>query len=663
MHLITLLSYLPPLLGILSRGTAVAEPTGEMELYLPSGGGSLLDKAKNSPTWLAQYRAEDTGLQNPETYETNAALAKSHFDWLVSSNNKNQRNLYGETGWLVVAVMYDPESKWHWASTIPRGTRSEMMWSKFGRNAAPVWYAAAKPPDKGIETHAEDGCYFNWEIARNAAQKPYPQGMVIATYGHQETLDNDHKTIWGPDDLPSCSDSNNRKQPSCQKVAETLGVQCKKVPDADAQQAAAASAPVDDEYGDLTQEELDEMCQMDLTQRRHVAIKGREVELERRDGCNLPLPYKTFSYDKSTTSNTQSKPSCTMQNEDPDQGINTEYCVCDKTRTLPFLTITPEVVRTKSCDYTTLPPKDTKRAAMPSITPPVATITPAATIEQRDLTISTGFGPPTTDSKHCQVCTRVVNNEDSCSSMKDCIVQTGAVTIEAGTSSVHVGTLTGTALYTSVSSALEKICPSPTGSSFTSCKTDTVSIEEIPFVEMDYLSNKGELQVSVESSTYNISSIRDALIKAAAAAAQQAATGKNCYEQKYLVSSLGARSWLGSLVPSFMRRSDIQPPEEEKATWCNTVGFSGPQYYNPWWRLQSQPGASDYMDVHFQFHEAGGGDFDCAILEVAAGALAFLGPEFAIGDIGIEEAIGIACEAATGSNRRDVNSTLLEIGV
>ncbi len=93
-----------------------------------------------------------------------------------------------------------------------------------------------------------------------------------------------------------------------------------------------------------------------------------------------------------------------------------------------------------------------------------------------------------------------------------------------------------------------------------------------------------------------------------------------------------------------------------------TSGFSGPHYYNPYWKLQSEPGATDYMDVHFQFHEKGGGDFDCAILEGAAGALAFLGPEFAIGDIGLEEAIGILCEGAS-NDRRDVNSTLLDASV
>jgi hypothetical protein len=269
-----------------------------------------------------------------------------------------------------------------------------------------------------------------------------------------------------------------------------------------------------------------------------------------------------------------------MQKEDPDQGINTEYCVCDGSRTLPFLTISPTVVMTKSCDYTTLPPKDTKRDGLPAVTArsPAAvvsamvtpTVTPVANLEQRDLTISTGFGPPTTDVKHCQVCTQVVNNEDSCSSIKDCIVQTGAVTLEAGTSSVHVGTMTGTALYTKVSSALNKICPTPSNGAFTGCSQDSAVIGDIPYVEGGFLANDGEIVVTVESSKYNNSDILQALIKTAATAAQQAATGKNCYKAEYDVESM-KRAEGPWWVPRMFRR-DHPHPVSESATWCNTVG-------------------------------------------------------------------------------------------
>ncbi|KAI1084832.1 hypothetical protein F5B20DRAFT_222812 [Whalleya microplaca] len=350
-----------------------------------------------------------------------------------------------------------------------------------------------------------------------------------------------------------------------------------------------------------------------------------------------------------------------MQNEDPDQGITTEYCVCDKSRTLPFLTISPTVVRTKSCEYTTLPPRNTKRddaIPLPTITG-APMITQSPSIEDRDLTITTGFGPPTTDKKHCQVCTRVVNNEDSCSSIKNCVVQTGAVTLEAGSSSVHVGTVTGTALYTGVSNALEKICPTPTSNSFAACKTDSASIGKVPYVEAGFLAKDGEIVVSVESSKYNSSSIRQALIKTAAAAAQHAATGKNCYKAKYEVESM-KRWW----DPRSLFGRDHPHPEPESATWCNSVGFAGPHYYNPWWKLQSQPGATDYMDVHFEFHKGAGGDFDCELLQDAVDAFAFVQPEFAIGDIGLGEAIKVLCDCASGEQcglrRRELdNSTLI----
>ncbi|KAK8124191.1 hypothetical protein PG999_004109 [Apiospora kogelbergensis] len=381
------------------------------------------------------------------------------------------------------------------------------------------------------------------------------------------------------------------------------------------------------------------------------------------------------------------KPSCYQQNQDPDQGITTEYCVCDKSRTLPFLTISPTVVRTKSCEYTSLPPKDTKRdvafaaavaarTAMATTSPtPASPVTvrgaPAVTgspaLAGRDLTITKDLGPPTTDRKHCQVCTRVVNNEDSCSSMRDCVVQTGAVTLEAGSSSVHVGTVTGTALYTGVSSALEKICPTPTKGGFTACKTDSAAIGKVPYVEGGFLATDGEIVVSVESSKYNDTKIRGALIKTAAAAAQKAAAGKNCYEARYDVEELKRRRgwWDPSrLVARLLGGRDHPHPEQEKATWCNSVGFAGPHYYNPWWKLQSQPGATDYMDVHFEFHKGGGGDFDCEFLQGLVDAFAFVAPEFAVGDVGLGEAVKVLCDCASGEScglrRRELdNSTLV----
>lgn len=576
----TLLSFALLLLGTTPLSYASPEPLGAMARYQVPDDSPQKDKddSHNKPTWFAQYPADTTGMQHPESYETNLALAEAHFKWLTDPQNK-QRLVYGDTGWLTIAVMYDPVSKWHFASTLPRGPRNELMW-KTGPNVAPAWWKAVKNPGVAPELHAEDAVYFNYEISDKAHissdpdKKPYPDGVVVASWGHQKR---NKDNIFGPDKLPSCSGS--RKRPTCQQVAASLGVNYQKDPPASAEKAAEAAVAVTDDYfAGMTEEQIEEfLCDTNIdTKRRSVAIKGREVQLERRGSCKKPIHVSTFTYKKSSSS-AQPKPSCYQQNEDPDQGITTEYCVCNESRTLPFLTISPTVVWTKSCEYTTLPPKDTKRdgiVAPMTTTAPSSMITPPPILEQRDLTITKDLGPPTTNKKLCQVCTRVVNNEDSCHSMKDCIVQTGKVTIEAGTSSVHVGTLTGSALYTSVSSALDKICPTPTGSGFTGCATDTVSIGDVPYVELGSLARDGELQVSVESSKYNVTSIRDALIKAAAAAAQHAATGKNCYEQKYEVGPLTQRrSWAPSwLLPAFARRSDIQPPRQEKATWCNTVG-------------------------------------------------------------------------------------------
>ncbi|KAI1762949.1 hypothetical protein GGR53DRAFT_532008 [Hypoxylon sp. FL1150] len=331
------------------------------------------------------------------------------------------------------------------------------------------------------------------------------------------------QNLFGPDGLPSCS--NSRERPSCEKVATELSVQFKKDPPANAEKAVEA-AVAETEDG-MSEGQINEfLCDVDMDdpQRRIVATKGL------------------------------SSTEAVLLSTEPGSGPGSH----DKPLRLR---------QVENFDYFS-------------------------------------YGGQNEELKHCQVGTRVVNNEDSCHSMKDYIV----------------------ALYTNVFSALDKVCPTPTGSGFASCKTDTVSIGKIPCVSMDFLSRYGELQASVESSKYNVTSIRNALIKSATA-------GKDCSEQKYKVSQLSGWSW-DLWLPGFMRGGDIMPPQQGKATCCNTVGFSAPHFYNP-------PTGSSRP------------------LKGAAGALAFLGPEFAIGDIGLAEAVRIVCEDTT-QDRRDFNSTLLD---
>ena len=56
------------------------------------------------------------------------------------------------------------------------------------------------------------------------------------------------------------------------------------------------------------------------------------------------------------------------------------------------------------------------------------------------------------------------------------------VTVEAGSSPVYVGTLTRDVLYTSLASALEKVCPKATkAKDKTVSETDTVTIKGIDY--------------------------------------------------------------------------------------------------------------------------------------------------------------------------------------
>ena len=151
------------------------------------------------------------------------------------------------------------------------------------------------------------------------------------------------------------------------------------------------------------------------------------------------------------------------------------------------MTIASPTAATQSCSYT----------AMPATT---ATIKP-----------DTSLGGPTTYQRLCQVCSQVENNADACSSMTSCIPMTAEVTATMGHSSVHVGTLTGEALYTSISNALTSLCPPPTQTHTPSQCTEsvTLNIPGIDWKDQDagVRMDDGELKVLVETSSYNDTNI------------------------------------------------------------------------------------------------------------------------------------------------------------
>lgn len=316
-------------------------------------------------------------------------------------------------------------------------------------------------------------------------------------------------------------------------------------------------------------------------------------------------------------------PSCSVQFEDPDSGVNTEYCICDGSSTLPFLTIPSATDVSQSCSYTSLPS--------------TGIINP-----------SNGFGPPVTYTGQCQVCTPVGEFAQTCTAIPNCYPQAAAATVQVGSSPVHVGTLTGTALYTSISSALDVLCPTVSQTEeMTACSTDSVVIGGIDFVDLGFLDKGGELVVKVESSSYNQTSLQDAMIDSAALTAQNSAQGStNCYQATYEVEELGKRDiqpwfsfarwsdsfrrWLSPSSADTFEKRDHPYAEEEHATWCNAASFAGVQYYAQNWRDAADPGPTDYIDVSWDFQVGPGGDFACEFLQDLITALATIQPEFEV---------------------------------
>ncbi|KAI0968532.1 hypothetical protein F4678DRAFT_481774 [Xylaria arbuscula] len=264
---------------------------------------------------------------------------------------------------------------------------------------------------------------------------------------------------------------------------------------------------------------------------------------------------------------------------------------------------------------------------------------PTPTLDPRDITISTGWGPPFTSG--CSHCSQDSPWGVSCTftSLPGCTSETARVTLEAGSSYVHVGTLTADALYTSVSSALGSICPTPTGNGFSRCSTAKATIGGVAFIDTsEVLEKHGELVVSVESSSYELSQIREAMIQTIAHAVEISATQNNCYTAEHHVLGFRARRDVGPWwLPSFLRR-DAPHETLESITLCNALNFAGPHYIPP------QPTAESYIDTHFSFETPPGGDFVCDLLEAIADGFAAVLPLFAVEEVEVGEALAIICD-------------------
>ena len=64
------------------------------------------------------------------------------------------------------------------------------------------------------------------------------------------------------------------------------------------------------------------------------------------------------------------------------------------------------------------------------------------------------------------------------------------------------------------------------------------------------------------------------------------------------------------------------------------------------WRPAPELGSTDYIDASWSFGTGPGGNFACEFIQGLVDALGVIAPEFAVQDIELGEAIGVACTAA-----------------
>ncbi|KAI9688907.1 MAG: hypothetical protein M1822_001264 [Bathelium mastoideum] len=196
-------------------------------------------------------------------------------------------------------------------------------------------------------------------------------------------------------------------------------------------------------------------------------------------------------------------------------------------------------------------------------------------------------------------------------------------TVQVGKDKINVGTLAVSDVYTSISSALESLCPSATGG-FIPCSTETATIGGIDYIGGNDERAQGELEIWVQDSNYNDTGLRNAMIKSAATAWSQSINNtKNCHNETYVVLEGGRE-----LLP-------------EHLYMCNAASFAGVQY------LSGNPPdkITDFIDAEWAFKAYDGGDFDCgAALEGINAFLDIIAPEFAIEDTLVADALVAGCE-------------------
>ena len=200
--------------------------------------------------------------------------------------------------------------------------------------------------------------------------------------------------------------------------------------------------------------------------------------------------------------------SCTLQDEDPDENINTPGCICSGS-TFPVLSGPSVTDPAGSCAYTAMP---TGASTEPSPTYAVTT-------------------------HNCQVCTLITNEEANCTpqpASAQCAptglnTATPSTTVQLSNNAVHVGELSGASLYQQSWNAIHAICPDvPSGANGTECdSTQSPTISHVGTVVGEIMTF-GDISFTIEDSQYSDNGQRDAMLGAGLQAFANGANGKNC---------------------------------------------------------------------------------------------------------------------------------------
>ena len=370
-------------------------------------------------------------------------------------------------------------------------------------------------------------------------------------------------------------------------------------------------------------------------------LAGNSAKFRRDTASACPAAAATTSGPKSTLSPTSTPeptsspdaPKCTYVAPEP-PSVPKAYCTCDGKSSLPLTSLSTNAPVTESCAYRAQPTGS--QTSNPNTAP-----------------------SPTTNKNVCEVCTPYAANEADCTKISGCTPIKGAATVEAGSSAVNVGTLTSDALYTSISEALESICPPATQTTgFTHCSTDVATIQGIDYVADDLLLTDGEFVVQVKSSQYNLTSLRDALIKSAATAAKFSTTDKNSYVAHYTVHE--QRRWWHSSANLAKRAFGLQVrdhpyPTPEQKTLYRAIDFAGAHYYSPFINVDNVDTGTDYIDVDYSFQAGESADLICDFVEDLIDGLALIAPEFEVGDIELGNVIDFFCKEEADNEKRDTS--------